>query len=153
MMDSSKTGFLFSVLMVGLIACSDDRLSSADPSNLEHVALGKTVYDQHCASCHGNDLQGQDNWRKRGPDGKLPAPPHDDSGHTWHHPDKVLFEIVKKGMVPPYAPENYQTNMQGWGDQLTDEQIWAVLAFIKSRWSDESRRVQRGIDENARRQE
>lgn len=141
------------LIAIGLFACSHEMSSGADPNNVTQVALGEQIYHQHCASCHGKNLEGQENWRKRGPDGKLPAPPHDDSGHTWHHPDKVLFEIVQKGLVPPYAPENYQTNMQSWGDKLTDEEIWAVLAFIKSRWSAESLRVQREIDEKAKQQE
>jgi len=65
----------------------------------------------------------------------MPAPPHDDSGHTWHHADDVLFGIVKIGVNPPYGPPGYQSDMPAFGDTLTDPQIWDVLAYIKSRWS------------------
>ena len=58
------------------------------------LAEGAQLYAQHCASCHGSQLEGQPNWRERLPNGRLPAPPHDDSGHTWHHPDHVLFAIT-----------------------------------------------------------
>ena len=68
----------------------------ADPGNVEMVALGQGVYRGHCASCHGDDLQGQASWRTRNADGTLKAPPHDESGHTWHHSDKVLFDYTKK---------------------------------------------------------
>ena len=68
------------------------------PENLELVALGKQVYATQCASCHGANLEGQTNWQVRGPDGKLPAPPHDQTGHTWHHSDAHLFELTKYGL-------------------------------------------------------
>lgn len=64
----------------------------------------------------------------------MPAPPHDESGHTWHHPDQLLFAIVKGGLVPPYAPAAYESDMPAFAGKLSDEQIWAVLAYIKSHW-------------------
>ena len=106
----------------------------ADPTDAAKVALGAKVYGQHCASCHGVQLEGQPNWRRRLPNGRLPAPPHDESGHTWHHPDDVLFGIVKNGPVPPYAPQGYESDMPAFGGKLSDDEIWAVLAFIKSHW-------------------
>jgi mono/diheme cytochrome c family protein len=107
----------------------------ADPGNAARVALGERVYAQHCAVCHGAKLEGQPQWRRRLPNGRLPAPPHDESGHTWHHPDRVLFAITKNGLVPPYAPQGYESDMPASAGKLADEEIWAVLAFIKSRWT------------------
>jgi mono/diheme cytochrome c family protein len=98
-------------------------------------ALGEKLYAQHCAACHGANLQGEPEWQKKLPNGRLRAPPHDDSGHTWHHPDDVLFGITKHGLVPPYAPIGYQSDMPAFAGTLSDEEIRAVLAFIKSRWS------------------
>lgn len=123
---------------VALAACEqaasgfDD--ARADPGDAARVALGERVYAQHCASCHGARLEGQPNWRSRRPDGRLPAPPHDESGHTWHHPDRVLFAITRNGLVPPYAPKDYASDMPAYAGRLTDDEIWAALAFIKSRW-------------------
>lgn len=65
----------------------------------------------------------------------MPAPPHDDAGHTWHHPERALFGITKYGMVPPYAPPGYQSDMPAFQAVLSDEDIRAVLAYIKSHWS------------------
>ena len=106
----------------------------ADPDDSRQVALGETVYRASCASCHGANLEGQPNWRTRKPNGRLPAPPHDETGHTWHHLDEQLFRITKLGVKPPLAPEGYESDMPAFDAVLTDEEIWAVLAFIKSRW-------------------
>jgi mono/diheme cytochrome c family protein len=107
----------------------------ADPRDKAKVAAGAKVYAQHCAACHGANLEGQPNWRTRLPNGRLPAPPHDESGHTWHHPDGVLFGITKHGLVPGrYAPPGYQSDMPAFEGKLTDDEIWTVLAYIKSRW-------------------
>jgi mono/diheme cytochrome c family protein len=92
------------------------------------------LYERHCAACHGARLEGQPDWRIRRPDGRLPAPPHDATGHTWHHPDEVLFSITKNGMVPPNAPRGYVSDMPAFGSTLSDDDIRAVLAFIESKW-------------------
>ncbi|HEY7241031.1 MAG TPA: cytochrome c [Burkholderiales bacterium] len=99
------------------------------------LALGEKLYAQQCASCHGARLEGQPDWRKRLPNGRFPAPPHDESGHTWHHPDEVLFGITKHGLVPPYAPAGYESDMPAFGGKLSDPEIRAVLAYIESHWS------------------
>lgn len=73
----------------------------------------------------------------------MPAPPHDASGHTWHHPDSVLFGITKHGLVPgKYAPPKYESDMPAFGGPLSDEEIWAVLAYIKSSWPAGIRKAQ-----------
>ena len=107
----------------------------ADAGDAARVALGERLYAQQCASCHGANLEGQPNWRSRLPNGRLPAPPHDETGHTWHHPDRLLFAITKEGLVPPHAPAGYESDMPGFAGKLSDDEIWAVLAFIKSRWT------------------
>ena len=86
-------------------------MAEANPKNMQQVERGKMIYKKFCAFCHGEKLEGQANWRKRRPDGKLPAPPHDETGHTWHHPDDVLFGITKNGLVPPHAPANYKSDI------------------------------------------
>ena len=112
--------------------------SGPDPAQL---AVGEKLYAQHCAACHGANLEGQPDWKKRLPNGRLPAPPHDDSGHTWHHPDAVLFGITKHGLVPPYAPRGYESDMPAFGGTLSDDEMRAVLAFIESRWSERVRKL------------
>lgn len=97
------------------------------------VERGKVVYGEACASCHGVKLAGQPKWRERLPTGRLPAPPHDESGHTWHHNDAHLFKVTKYG-VAAFAPAGYESDMPGFEDQLSDDDILASLAYIKSTW-------------------
>lgn len=128
-------------LVVTLAACNEGPGPGDDPRadarDGAKVSLGAAIYAQQCAACHGAKLEGQPNWQRTLSNGRHPAPPHDDSGHTWHHADHVLFAIVKNGLVPPYAPAGYQSDMPAFGGKLADEEIWAVLAFIKSHWSRE----------------
>jgi S-disulfanyl-L-cysteine oxidoreductase SoxD len=117
-----------------------------DPSERHLVARGKDIYASQCASCHGIELEGQANWRTRLPNNRLPAPPHDETGHTWHHPDAVLFDIVKHGLVPgKTAPQGYESDMPAYAKLLSDAEIVAVLAYIKSRWPAEALSAQKEV--------
>jgi len=109
------------------------------PDDAGLVAEGAAVYKENCAACHGDNLQGEDNWRSRKPDGRMRAPPHDQSGHTWHHDDKLLFNLTKFGLAKTAGLKDYETDMPAYDGVLSDRQITAVLSFIKSRWPAEIR--------------
>lgn len=115
-----------------------DTINPGDPVQ---VALGRRVYADQCAQCHGTKLEGQPNWRSRRPDGRLPAPPHDVSGHTWHHGDAVLFRITREG-ISAVVGGGYESDMPGFRGVLSDAEIRAALAFIKSTWPDRERGLQ-----------
>jgi len=117
-------------------ACeSEPATGKTNPADAGQVAAGAKLYAEHCAACHGARLEGQPNWRQRLPNGRMPAPPHDESGHTWHHTDEVLFGITKYGLVPgKYALPGYESDMPAFGSKLSDDDIRAVLAFIASHW-------------------
>lgn len=121
----------------------------ADPDDPAQVARGKAVYAEQCAACHGANLEGQPNWQQKGPDGKLPAPPHDASGHTWHHPDEQLFLVTKQGTRAVAGPD-YKTDMREFGSILSDADIWAALAYIKSTWPPEIRARHKRMNERMR---
>lgn len=110
----------------------------------EILTMGESVYAVACASCHGADFAGQENWRRPGADGMLPAPPHDRTGHTWHHSDEVLFNVVKFG--PGYNVPGYRTRMQAYDGILSDEEIRAVNSFIAAQWPPEILNAQRKIN-------
>ena len=129
----ARLTFLSIAAIIALTACSDN-FTSADASNIDAVKQGRELYGANCASCHGANLEGQPNWKVALEGGTLPAPPHDESGHTWHHADTVIFDYTKKGGAG-VAPEGFKSGMPGFSDQLTDSEIWATLSFIKSKWS------------------
>ena len=104
-----------------------------DATDAAAVAEGREIYAEHCAACHGVDLEGQPDWRRRLPNGRLPAPPHDASGHTWHHPDRHLFEMTRRGTAA-FVGRGYESDMPAYDGILSDDEIVAVLAYIKSRW-------------------
>ena len=106
---------------------------------------GRSLYETNCASCHGAQLEGQPDWMSRLPNGRLPAPPHDETGHTWHHSDGQLFRIVKESLAA-IAP-GYETDMPAFADRMTDDEIRAVIDFIKSTWPDRERDYQRSRSE------
>lgn len=118
---------------LGYFLSAGDVAGKMDSTNPSLVDAGRTIYEQHCAACHGQKLEGQPNWRTRLPTGRLPAPPHDASGHTWHHPASVLFSITKEG-VEAHTPPGYQSDMPAFSGILSDSDIWAVLSYIKSTW-------------------
>lgn len=116
------------------------------PDNTAVVQRGGAVYQANCASCHGTRLQGQPNWRERGAEGLLPAPPHDASGHTWHHPDEVLFRLTKHGVAKEARIQDYKTAMPVYEGVLSDEDIVAVLSWIKAQWPVDVRARQERIN-------
>jgi len=103
------------------------------PDNIQITSQGQKIYVEHCASCHGENLEGQGNWRQRLASGRLPAPPHDETGHTWHHDDEALFNVTKYG--PQFvAGADYQSDMPAFEGVISDAEIVAALSFIKSTW-------------------
>ena len=122
---------------------AEDVTFLGQPVTRLQIVRGKEIYAQNCASCHGANLEGQPDWKRRLENGRMPAPPHDESGHTWHHSDQDLFAITKLG-VGGVVP-GYESDMLAFGDILSDEDITAVLAFIKSTWPERQRDVQARI--------
>ena len=115
-------------------AASTSLSHKLQPDDASKRAQGQRIYAVHCAQCHGTELQGQPDWQTRGPDGLLPAPPHDATGHTWHHPDELLFRLTKYGIARTLDMPDYRSNMPAYETVLNDEEIIAVLSWIKSRW-------------------
>lgn len=106
--------------------------------------MGRDLYGQHCAACHGADLEGALNWRQKGSDGRFPAPPHDETGHTWHHGDAMLFDYTSRG-GQGYLDDlgvRFDSDMPAFGDILSDAEIEAILTFIKSTWPEEMQAFQ-----------
>lgn len=109
------------------------------------VLNGKELYTEQCASCHGANLEGQPNWQSANEDGVLPAPPHNERGHTWHHDNALLFQYTKLGGKATLAARgmnDFKSGMPAFGDTLSDDEIWNILAFIRSTWPDRIQEIQ-----------
>lgn len=134
---------LFFFALTGLASEGTDgvriQLKSED---LNVVQAGEKIYLANCASCHGVNLEGQPDWRIRDENGLLPAPPHDASGHTWHHADDLLFELTKYGPAVVIRDESYKSAMPAFKGILNDDEIIAALSYIKNSWPKEEREWQ-----------
>jgi mono/diheme cytochrome c family protein len=139
---------LLVTIMVGIAVRPGDAAepNAPDPNDPKSIERGKVVYDQQCARCHGDHLQGEPDWQRRKPNAELPAPPHDATGHTWHHSDKQLFDMTKNGTVA-ILPPGYKTGMPAYKDQLSDADIWAVLSYIESTWPPNIRAKQQRMNQ------
>lgn len=150
LMQKERRHILWLGLLVGgmilatLVGSHQVRTLSTAASSAEFIEQGRRVYADQCASCHGADLKGQPDWRSPLPSGRLPAPPHDESGHTWHHADEILFRIVREGTAA-IVGGGYESDMPGFADVLSDAEIRAVLAYIKSTWPEQERGYQEEV--------
>lgn len=101
---------------------------SGTPSEI--LVKGAELYTANCQACHG-DQRGQ---------GGAGAPPHNEYGHTWHHPDAQLKEWVINGKLGFGGPA-----MPALGDKLSEPEVDVVLAYIKAWWNEEQRESQADI--------
>lgn len=132
------------VFLTLIAAISSPALASheLDSRNLQN---GQRLYADQCASCHGANLEGQPDWRTPNEDGILPAPPHDETGHTWHHDNALLFDYTKLGgqaALEQRGVTGFESGMPGFGDILTDDEIWDILAYIRSTWPERIQEMQ-----------
>ena len=105
--------------------------SVGEQSNLtEMLARGSKVYATSCQPCHG-DRHG------KGSVGR--AHPHNEKGHTWHHPDAQLKEWILHGKPGPGF-----SVMPGF-TYLMEDDVDAILGFIKTWWTAEQREMQADI--------
>ncbi len=135
------------VLLAGLALTLFTLAGSSAPKQPSgsDLAAGAVLYSENCASCHGENLEGQPDWQIENDDGTLPAPPHDQTGHTWHHGDALLFDYTREGGQAAMAARGvtgFTSGMPGFGETLNDEDIWNILAFIKSTWPDRVQQMQ-----------
>ena len=129
-----------------LIACGLASTALADHElDGRDLADGRVLYGEHCAVCHGDKLQGQPDWRTPDENGLLPAPPHDETGHTWHHDNQLLFDYTRVGGAAALAERGvtgFTSGMPGFSDSLSDAEVWNILAYIRSTWPARVQQIQ-----------
>ena len=117
-------------------------MTPGDAKDVDQVAFGSRVYGRICANCHGSGLDGQLGWQQPLKDGTKLAPAHSKDGETWRKTDGTLFEVVKFG-GETLKPDGKVSRMPSFEEKLTDAEIWAVIAFIKSTWPEDVQDAQR----------
>ena len=80
-------------------------------------------------------------------DGMRLAPPHDKSGHTWHHPDEMLFNLTKYGFKE-IINGDFKVSMPVYDGILSDEEIIASMSEIKSTWPGKVIEIHDKINDN-----
>lgn len=106
------------------------------PLDARQVARGNQLYAQHCATCHGAQLQGQPNWATPTVGGVL-APPLNDAGHAWDHSDADLRRAILRGSVGKDNAGNQF--MPAFVDKLQTDEVEALIVFLKSTWNTQHR--------------
>ena len=80
-------------------------------------------------------------------DGMRLAPPHEKSGHTWHHLVEMLFNLTKYGFKA-MINDDYKVRTPVYDCILSDKEIIASLSYIKSTWPDEVIEIHDKINDN-----
>lgn len=149
-----KITALLSLLTASIIfwaaACDSEDQSSPRPQitidgrwfTRAQYELGKTVYTENCARCHGTNGQSTvENWKRPGPDGSFPPPPLNGTAHSWHHPFEILMKTINEGGAPLGG------TMPAFADSLSDEEKIAVIAYFQGWWDAET--YDRWVEMNA----
>lgn len=131
----TRTALTAVLLTVVLAGCTPQNGSDGVDTA---VARGEAIYQASCMGCHGGAAGGAIS--------DIP-PRHNAEGHTWHHADCDLLDIIADGLPDrPGLPEGAPT-MPAFGTALDADDRRAVLAFIKTWWTDEQRASQQRTTE------
>ena len=149
-MISSKAAAIIAMAGLGLVSGAGLIFGMRARITAQTIASGAVLYTMNCASCHGAKLEGQADWQSAKSDGTYPAPPHDESGHTWHHGDAMLTEYITIGGQAALTEMGvaFQSGMPAFGETLEQGQIAEILAYIRSTWPERAQAFQTAATEN-----
>ena len=127
---------LCSVFITGWLQFKDPFMGAGNTRAIT-MLTAKDLYSNNCSSCHMSNLAGNSKWKSSlDVDGQRLPPPLNGTGHTWHHSPKQLFSTIRYGYKK--IDPNYQGKMPG-NENLTDDEIWSILEYIKSKWPEKIR--------------
>lgn len=113
------------VLSVGaVVSPSEEAGRNPVPLTAESVERGRILYARNCSVCHGDTGRGD------GPAGvNLRPQPADFLVHVPYHGDTSLYGWISNGVQG--------TGMPAWGDQLTEQERWDLVNFLRKNFGDE----------------
>jgi cytochrome c553 len=82
----------------------------------------KEVYDKSCAACHGKTGKGDTPAGK-----KAKVKDYTDAQVQAAMKDEEMFKAIKEGVK-----EGDKVKMKGYGDKLSDDEIKALVAYIRT---------------------
>lgn len=138
----NKKALIIFFLALGLSACDSQAPDASRAietlsgtavqrsNNPQQLALGESVYKQHCVQCHGLAGEGDPSWRQREADGMFPPPPLNGTGHAWHHSKEWLKQMIVNGSEPGKG------KMPAWRGRLSEAEAEAVIDWFQSLWPD-----------------
>jgi S-disulfanyl-L-cysteine oxidoreductase SoxD len=126
---------LFACLVILLAACSE-RLPSypqrqPPPGFLENAAnraAGAAIFRQNCAVCHGSTGEGRS---PRADFFQPPASEFRDPGYRTMDPGYLYWRVETGKAVEPFLSRG--SVMPAWGHYFSEEQIWQLIAYLRSR--------------------
>lgn len=111
----------------------------AQPSmaaNDKEIELGKKLFHEHCAECHGENAQGQNLKNPYGgfdSQGERIAPALDGTAHSWHHSPKLLLRYIQQGSIDKSSP------MPSYAKILSKKESLSIIAYYQSLWPEDIR--------------
>jgi mono/diheme cytochrome c family protein len=131
----APNGDIYAAADTGAILLSRDggrnwiSYEGSDTATPARIAAGKALFADTCQACHGvagigeapGDPSAKDEFGFK-------APALNNDAHAWHHSDAGLRETIHKG-----SPRNER--MIAWEEQMSDDDIDSILAYVKSTWS------------------
>ena len=128
--------FLAVLLAAALVfsACGGGHTRPETAATKAYIKGGATLYEANCVKCHGGRTGGKL---------KDMPPRHNANGHTWHHADQQLKDMTLNGIT--FSLE--EQRMPAFKGKLSEEDVRAILAYIKTWWTEDQRDEQRKVTE------
>lgn len=99
---------------------------------VEGITRGASVYQEHCAECHGPQAQGHPSWSDQDIGTFVVAPPLDGTNEIWKKTKQQLVEVINNGVIKDAKPV-----MPGWKDRLSDQQVEDAIMWFQALWPSE----------------
>ena len=125
---------VYAVLSVCAFLFSASTMATQVPRwySAEQVSFGKQLFKRKCAKCHGENAEGDKDWRTLNEDGEYPPPPLDGNAYSSHYSLDQLRRHIQTSM--PGGERKTPSSRRRLNAVETD----AVIAFFQSKWTEKT---------------